>query len=176
MGLMNVKNWQQLKSKATGKVHNSATTVVRRRVSLVLNAAVKVSPQWSGDYAMNWTIETNQLGAGAYTSSFKVHPWQALQWWDTNPVTGKTRASTSYSAKTGQGIARAAGDAEILAMSKAVNSGLIDTIKWNTQVRLVNHAPVADFMGAVNLRNVNLIAGKTGVIAYLRSKYPNIIG
>jgi hypothetical protein len=174
MALMNVKNWQQLKSKATGKVHKSAQDVVRARVKLVLALAVKVSPQWSGNFAMNWTVATNYLGPGSYDRGMKVDPWQNLKWWDTG--TDKvTDVQKAHNAKYDGAWASYAGAPKAIAKSKVREYEAIDTIKWNTKVSIVNHAPVADIMDSVNLRNVNLIAGKAGVIAYLKAKYPNIV-
>lgn len=176
MTVVNVQNWKQMEKKARDKVQRSATKLVQYRVALILRAAVKVSPQWSGNYAANWTIETNQAGSASYTRFLKVEPWWDLQWWDTDP-SGKTRASKHYSARVGQGIAKSAGDGEAVAWSKALNEKLILGLKWNTNVKLVNRAPVADLLdsGGVSLRNVNKIDGKLGVVLYLKSRYPNIL-
>lgn len=165
-----------MEEKARAKVQRSATELVRYRVQLVLQAAVRVSPQWSGNYAVNWTIETNQTGAASHSQFLKVDPWWALQWWDTG-VDGKTKADKHYSARVGQGVARAAGDAEAAEWSRAFNEKLIKGLKWNTNIRLVNKAPAADLMesGGVSLRQVNKVHGTAGIVTYLRAKYPNIL-
>lgn len=135
------------------RIEMKATEYVQRKAVTVLNAAVRISPTWSGNYAANWVLETSATGAASYNHKFKVEPWQSLQ----NPWNVRKR-----------------GDPAILNWNrKYINEDTIKSIKWNSRVKLANYAPVAEMIeaGTVKLRPVNAIPGDAGVMAYLQSKF-----
>lgn len=180
MTVVKVQNWQQMEKRAREKVHASAGNLVRARVKKVFDLAVKVSPQWSGNYAANWAIETNhaEVGKAAYNPGLKETPWQNLQWWDTGVDSSNAeRKSFASGAYDGKPMAKYAGAARAVEQAKLRNYDAIATIKWNTKVRLVNMAPVSALLdaGAVNLRRVNLIPEHVGVLSFIKAKYPNIL-
>lgn len=186
MGVTIVKAWDSIIDKARKKTHQSANQVVRARVKTVFEKALQVSPQWSGNYASNWAIETNTNGVVGVISTLKLERWKDLEWWDTGK---ETKAPKNPSGKP---LAKSAGDKTAINLAKTGGAyeaiyGFAGTknhkdlgdelggIKWNSKVKLVNRTPItADALeaGSVNLRNVNLVAGKDGVIAFLKSKYP----
>lgn len=135
------------------RIEMKATTYVQVKAATVLNAAIRISPTWSGNYAANWVLETNATGSSKYTKKFKVEPWQSLQ----NPWNVRSRDNP-----------------EVLNWNrKNINDDTLKSLKWNSRVRLVNYAPVAEMIeaGTVKLRPVNAIPGGAGVMAYLQSKY-----
>jgi hypothetical protein len=167
-----------MQGKARDKLHSKATKLVRGRAKRIFDEALKVSPQWSGDFAANWTIETNQTGSLGYRSTKKVTPWRDLQWWDTGvDSTAKEKKSFSSGTYDDKPMAKYAGAPDAIALARVVNYARIETLKWNTNVRLVNKSPTADLIesGEVNLRRVNTVTGTVGVMTYLKSKYPNIL-
>ena len=147
MSLVNINAWKVKTASAKKKIKSSATSYVRKTVKKVFLEALKVSPQWSGDYVFNWRIEVTGYTFG-YNNRFKVNPWQSLE-------------DPKY-----------AGHPTAINAAKFGLDQYIEVVKWNSNVRLVNHAPVASLLeaGEVGLRPENLIAGQ-GVVSYLKSRY-----
>ena len=151
--LKNINAWKQKSEAAKKKIKSSATLYVQNKVLTIYKEALKVSPQWSGNYAYNWTIEFTGYKDGSYEKRFKVTPWQALY---------------KYGAAK-------RGDPEAINAALANTMHLIEHIKWNSAVKLVNNSPIADRIeaGTVKLRPENVIPGGQGVIAHLQTKYGN---
>lgn len=150
MGMLKLKNQWLSKTKAQREqVKSTATKFVQDKAIKILKEALRVSPQYSGDYAFNWFLETNQIEAG-YDRRFKGKPW--------NQVTMRQQ-----------------GDKRAINENLRVNMELIRQIKWNNKIRLVNKSPTAELLdaGAVKLRPENLIEAPQGVLAYLKMKYPH---
>lgn len=145
---INVNAWKRKTEAAKRKVQSSATVYVRAQAKKVWLEAVRVSPQWSGNYAYNWVLEVRSTPRG-YDPRFKVTPWQALK----SP--------------------KQAGNVDTIRAALQFVDEMLEPIKWNSQVRLVNYAPVAPLIesGQVTLRPENLIPGGYGVIKYLETKY-----
>lgn len=145
---INVNAWKKKTEAAKRKVKSSATVYVRAQAKKVLIEAVRISPQWSGNYAYNWILEVRSQ-PGAYDPRFKVTPWQSLK----SP--------------------RQAGDAEVMSASMRYLDEMLEPIKWNSTIRLVNYSPVAELIesGQANLRPENLIPGGYGVIKHLETKF-----
>lgn len=114
---------------------------------LLVDAAI-ASPQWSGDYASNWNIVAGRKPR--YDPYLKVIPWQNLI-----------------------GEERARGDE--LAVELAIDRSYepISKIRWNMKIRLVNTAPIADELEAmeINLRPVNRLTPDVSVVSFLKMKY-----
>ena len=145
---VNVNAWKKKTESAKRKIKSSATSYVRMQAKKVLIEAIKVSPQWSGNYAYNWILEVkSQLGA--YDPRFKVTPWQSLK------------------------TPKQAGDGQVLSAAIQFIDEMLEPIKWNSAVRLVNYAPVAPLIesGEVHLRPQNVIPGGYGVIKHLEMKF-----
>jgi hypothetical protein len=141
--------WKNKTEAAKRRVKSSATVYVRNQAKKVLLEAVRVSAQWSGNFAYNWFLEVagNQ---GAYDRRFKVEPWQSLR-----------------------GQERQVGDPRVEQALKLHIEDMLLAIKWNSTVRLVNYAPVAQMIedGTVTLRPQNLVPAGYSVIKYLEAKY-----
>jgi hypothetical protein len=170
---VDMAKWVKMSDAVMKGVHENANEKVRRRVKLVLDEAVRVSPQWSGNYAVNWGVETNQTGTWRQQRTLKVDPWRNLQSWDIGA--SETKADHS---RTALGWAKSAGDlTAIAAAKKNSNYENIASIKWNTNVRLVNRSQVAGELdaGTIKLRRVNLIEAPLGVKLYLQNRFPNLV-
>ena len=145
---LNVNAWKKKTESAKRKIQSSATSYVRMQAKKVLLEAIKISPQWSGNYAYNWVLEV-RTEPRAYDPRFKVTPWQALK------------------------TPRKAGDPQTIAAAMQYVDEMLEPIKWNSNVKLVNYAPVAPLIesGQVKLRPENLIPGGYGVVKHLQVKY-----
>ena len=66
--------WKNKTEAAKRKIRSSATSYVQSQVTKVLKDALRVSPQWSGNYAYNWTVEYTGYQA-AYSRAFKAEPY-----------------------------------------------------------------------------------------------------
>lgn len=114
----------------------------------LLDDAATASPQWSGDYASNWNIVSGRKPR--YDPYLKVIPWQNLI-----------------------GEERARGDE--IAVQLAIDRSYepISKLRWNAKIRLVNTAPIAEELEAmeVNLRPVNRLTPDVSVISFLKMKY-----
>jgi hypothetical protein len=144
----NINAWRNKSQSAKSKIRSSASSYVRRKVLVVYKDVLNVSPQWSGNYAYNWTIETSHYGGGQYDPRFKKDPWFTL-------------------------TPKQAGDPEAIAAAMSWAKDVIEDIKWNTKVSLVNRSPIADEIesGEIKLRPENLIPGGMGIVAYIKTKY-----
>lgn len=149
-----------------------ATEFVRYKAKMVLKAAAMASPQWSGNFTAHWHLYTNAFPATGTTTKFKVNPWEKLI--DETPGP------------------RQMGDMEAVNWVLQNEQEVIDSLKWNTKIKLVNSHPLSEAieagqMGKVGniqlnghyqgendfhsgLRPVNKLPGDLGVIAYLKSK------
>lgn len=150
---VNLVAWKNKTEAAKRKIRSSATSYVQSQVTKVLKDALRVSPQWSGTFAYNWTVEYTGYSA-VYSTRFKVEPYWKLR-----------------------GSEKQAGHPEAIKANLSDQLEVIERIKWNHKVRLVNHAPVAELIetGQVKLRPENKIPGNVGVIAYLKQKYRIVI-
>jgi len=170
--LLNIQRWHDIEKRAKAQLKTRATIYVRSRIKKVFEDAIKVSPQWSGNYAANWTIETNATGVVGYNSALKVNPWTNLQWWDT-AVTGVTKEQAKWASASSKPRAKHVGAPRALKFARDQFNEKLLSVKWNTKVRIVNKSPVAELLDTeqVNLRKVNLIPGHTGVMSYLKAKH-----
>jgi len=76
--LKNINSWRTKTQSMKDRIKSSATSYVQRQVLTVLKEAVRVSPQWSGNYAANWKLEVNRQ-QGHYDPIFKQANWQDIR-------------------------------------------------------------------------------------------------
>lgn len=156
MGMLGGLNaWTNKSNSAKKRIKQKAGAYVQSKVKAVLLEALRVSPQWSGNFVANWVIETNKnkpKGSG-YNKAFKQEDWQRFR-----------------------SVAKKVGDRPAIDWNIAyVNSDTIAEIKWNTKVSIVNYAPIADDMEAGNIRLRPENAGaQTAILAHLKQKFPYI--
>lgn len=150
---VDLNTWKKKTEAAKRRIRVSASKHVQKRVLLVYKEALRVSPQWSGNYAYNWQIEFSHNPNPGYDRRFKADNWK-----------------TVYPPKK-------AGDPAAINAAYDFAKDLVEQIKWNHKVQLVNPAPVAPMIeaGTIKLRPENLIPGGKGVIAHLNMKF-NYLG
>lgn len=172
--LLDIRKWDRLLDRTRSNMDKKANDVVRTRVKKVYLDAVKVSPQWSGNYAINWGIETNQVKP-ATQMALKKTPWTTLAWWDNNAGDALSKPTGPAPGKDkSKPWAEHRGAPAALALAKKGDTlEQIAQLKWNNKIKLVNMSPIADQLdsGTLHLRNVNLIQGHVGVVSYLKAKY-----
>lgn len=146
---VNLNAWKNKTKSAKKAIRSKATVYVRAKALAAYKTVLQVSPQYSGNYVYNWAIELTGFVPG-YSSAFKVTPWQAN--WENRKHAGHPDAI--------QAALRASADD-------------FERIKWNSNIRLVNNAPVAAMLeaGEVSLRPENLVSGNMTVLQHLKTKY-----
>jgi hypothetical protein len=153
-GLLNINAWVVKSEKQKALVKMKATEYIRKKTKAVLMEALRVTPQWSGNTALNWKLETTRMGGSGYIPTLKEKPWNAMLFRGEEP--------------------RQAGDQRTIATNlMMVNNAALDDIKWNSKIKLVNHAPAMELMdaGLVKLRPVNKIPLGDTVVAHLKVKF-----
>lgn len=136
-------------------VKQKAAEFVRAKARAVLLDALKHSPQYSGDFTYNWHIETGTSGSAGYSKWFK------------KDFTGRGDLYPPVGAGHQDAIKSALSD----------NNNLeISNLKYNSKIRLVNHAPEAAGISSGDFvtRKENAINGSIGapgVVGYLKVKY-----
>lgn len=157
LGKNNINAFSAKTARQRQQIKTKAAVFIRQKALLVLKDAIKVSPQWSGNFAANWWVEVKGQ-QGAYTPKFKVNPWQSLQ-----------------ASKGVKGRMKQQGDPEALQYVMGLDPAeYLNNIQWNSVLRLVNYAPVADAIEnrEIPLRPVNTqVIGSQGVVAFLKTKY-----
>ena len=155
--LSNVNAWKAKSEAQRKRVAVTATEHVKSRALALVKEAVKVSPQFTGNYAYNWQLLVGKSMQGqAYWSDRGRKPgfdWKSVR----NP--------------------RSAGDMTNMEFVIQDARDQLSYAKWNSVITLVNASPVADDIEThkVHLRASNRIfIGSQGVFAYLKSKHPNL--
>ncbi len=148
--IKNINAWMAKTEKGKAAIKSKATKYVQDQVRKVYKTAVTISPQWSGNFAYNWVIEFSGTSPG-YSTKFKQVPWNTI-----------TRDE-----------ARVAGDSEVVNAAMKDMEDIIQQIKWNNKIRIVNKSPIADDMeaGLIRLRPENMVLGTYAVLAHLKQKY-----
>lgn len=153
MGVLGGLNaWAVKSNSAKKKIKQKAGVYVQAKTKAVLLEALRVSPQWSGNFAANWDIVTSLNGQSGYTKAFKVDDWHSQK-----------------------ETAHKVGDRPAIAFNLMLNQDTIDSIKWNTKISITNNALIADDMEAGNIKLRPENAGaETAILAHLKQKFPYI--
>lgn len=140
-----------------GKIADTKRNLIRA----VMYDLILHSPQWSGNLASQWYVETNLNTNGAYRP---LPGYMAPDMWRSteNPYVR--------------------GDDPALHMTASRELPGVSNIKWNTKVRIVNHAPYAleveNNIGppGKSIREENQLASYGGVamVGYVTMKYSNL--
>ena len=147
---VNMNIWRSKTEAAKKRVQQSANKHVQAVALRVVHDAMKVSPQWSGNYAFNWQLQFGPMAGTSYQKTFKVEPFYLLR-----PNEKQVGHPTAIQA----GMRR--------------ERELVKDLKWNHKLKLVNLAPVAAIIdsGLIRLRPENLVDGSTAITEYLKAKY-----
>lgn len=147
------------------KVAERGDAAFRQKIYYLLEAAVRVSPQFSGDFASNWAFSVN--------GNMPIY----------RPIPGKlgglgTQSKTD--AGTGrityQGIAHKAGDPEAVQIAMMRGAAALRGVTLKSKIHLVNstdlHTDGTRMIGrdgTVNLRPENIIPGRVRIESYVRA-------
>lgn len=157
MGLLGSKNinaWIVKTQRQKENIKSTATDFVRRKAKEVLKTAVKVSPQFSGNLAANWQLELTSTGGTRYLPYAMRSP--GFNW---RKVTNSAKHKV--------------GDTEALEYNlRYVNDFPLENLKWNSRIKLVNHAPQLELWesGQIAPRPENALASKQ-IIEHLKMRY-----
>ena len=153
--LLDINAWTRKTEAAKKRITTKATVYVQKNVRTILREAATVSPQWSGNFVANWVVETKQTGFGvAYTNKFKVNPWWSIR---EHVKTKDIRP----------------GHVTAIAWVMQDNEDVIQSIKWDTKIRLTNTHPLVEEIaaGMIHLRPQSYAYGEPAVYAHLAHKF-----
>lgn len=153
--LLDINAWTRKTEAAKKRITTKATVYVQKNVRTILREAATVSPQWSGNFVANWVVETKQTGFGvAYTNRFKVNPWWSIR---EHVKTKDIRP----------------GHVTAIAWVMQDNEDVIQSIKWNSKIRLTNAHPLVEEIaaGMIHLRPQSYAYGEPAVYAHLAHKF-----
>lgn len=154
---MSIARLQQVRK----KVADTADGIYRQKIYYLLEAGVRVSPQFSGDFASNWFIVVD-----GNMPSYKRWPQKA----------GLDRDGKMLLNSTAQNVHKA-GDPEAVSYALARAAGTLKGVTRKNKVHIVNatelttdgtHMTGPD--GTVNLRPENIIPGHVRIETYIRAR------
>lgn len=141
------------------KLKSRPQAYVRAAVLKMFKVVLKESPQYSGDFAANWNIETNQTGPHPY---FEIGYKGYLE----DKILELGPKNPEYLA-----LLKRPGSPEAvnLALSRAMDA--ISTIKYNTKITFVNRTPIAGEVGKgiVAYRPVNQHLQHVAFVSHLKT-------
>jgi hypothetical protein len=149
-------------------VSKEADKAYRQKIYYLLEAAVRVSPQFSGDFASNWAVVVD--------GNMPVY----------RPLAGKQTGMGSVSKTNGagavtySGVAHKAGDMEAVTIALARGASALNGVTAKSKIHLVNATELSTDGtrmtgpdGTVNLRPENLIPGRVRIESYVRALAKN---
>jgi hypothetical protein len=147
--IRNINAWKRKTEAMRNRVKATATEHVRTQAFRLFKFVVDRTPQYSGDLVSNWNLETNQTGPASY----RLHPNKGK----IDGIGGWHAVATSAEFK------RNAADPILRART------VVSSIKWNTNVRLVNVSPTAQeltYEGPIKFRpsNMDLVKDSSTVL------------
>jgi hypothetical protein len=141
------------------QIHKTADGRFRQKLLYLFGLAVKVSPQFSGDFAANWNIVVD--------GNMPVY----------RPLPGKYSDLVHEKGGHYRVVAHKAGDPEAVNISTFRGLGQLKGVTLKSRVHFVNatelHTDGTRMIGpdgAVNLRPENLIPGGVRIESYLRAR------
>jgi hypothetical protein len=146
--------------KQQAQIKNGAANFVRGQTKKILKDLVLNTPQWSGNTAASWQIETPSSELKYYDTKLAVEDWQEL-----NPAFFK-------------------GHLEAWRVALANAQPALKSIRYNSRISIQNTAPYADELATLpeselKLRKGNYIKGDVMAVALVSTKYrlsSNIVG
>jgi hypothetical protein len=150
---INVNAWKSQSAEAKARLKVKAGEYVRRTAMKVFNEAVRVSPQWSGEFVSQWALVIGAPNAHGLRpvrgyGRLKVTPWYTLE----NP--------------------RSVGDKSSYADNTRLAKLDVKEAKWNSIIMLVNTSPTADIVESYDFRPRKAnYAAATPVLVYLKMKF-----
>lgn len=155
-----LNKYKEKSEKQKALLKQKATEYLRASVRAVLRDLVLKTPQWSGNTAASWKIQTK-----SHPADWKPTRLYNPDWEDQKPV-------------------RFIGDKEAWKVALELNAAVLKSLRWNTTISIVNESDMAldlatDPDAEEKLRPGNFIAGDVMAVAYVSAKYKlgnNLLG
>lgn len=164
LNLTKIKVAREQIKELRSRVANTADGVYRQKLYLLMEIAVKVSPQFSGEFASNWQFSINGVMPSVIPWAEKTSPSTMMRTHDNGRVT--------YAAQPHQ-----AGDEEAVNAALYRAGGKLRGVTLKDKVSLINPMPLdtdGTFMygpdGKVHLRPENLIPGNVRIESYVEAR------
>lgn len=132
------------------QIKQGAANFVRQQTKKVLKDLVLNTPQWSGNTAAMWRVETYAAKDDGRVSKLYTARWKSIL------------PDPSWK-----------GDEDALKVSLAFASSALASIRYNTRIQIVNNSPVADSIAdeSIPLRSGNFIPGDAMAMKLAATKY-----
>lgn len=132
---------------------------VRRLTKRILTELVLLTPQWTGNTAASWKVVTSSVSPNTGHSRLYREDWQNVN-------------------------SKFMGDREALQIALAENAEALNSIRYNSKIKIINVAPFADELATdphieKQLRTGNFIPGDVMAVKTVTAKYrvfSNIVG
>jgi hypothetical protein len=127
--VLELRNKREFKTKLKlieQRIKERAGLHVKRQVTKILELVLHESPQYSGDFAANWRVSVNGGGTGYSEIQYKQGLDEAF-------AAGDLSIS----------MLRQAGHPDAINIARDAAQDDLNSLKWNSIVRLVNSAPIA---------------------------------
>jgi len=143
--------FMQKSKKQRALIKQGAANFVRQQTKRILKDLVLNAPQWSGNTAAMWRVETYAVGDSGDLSRLHTADWQSLL-----PDNVKWK-----------------GDKEALRVALEDSGYALQSIRYNSKIALVNNSPVADKIAAqtIKLREGNFIDGDAMAMKLAANNY-----
>lgn len=158
--IVGLNGYLKKSKKQQAQIKNGAANFVRKQTKTILKDLVLNTPQWSGNTAAMWQIETPSVEVNAKNTKFAREDW-----WNIVPESFK-------------------GDTEAWKVALANAQPALKSIRYNSTIKIVNTAPYADELATLpeedlKLRKGNYIPGDVMAVNLATAKYKlssNIVG
>lgn len=150
-GLRNLQSFEKSVGRAKARAEGKVTRRYQEFVAKILKELAANTPQWSGDLAASWEVV---VGKDTPASQFGHTDLK-----QTPPVP--------------RALAKFKGDKAAVEEALQRNAFILLTIRWNSNVRIVNNNPTQYVPGfnEGRLRRGNFIPGDLMAAAYVASRY-----
>lgn len=146
-------------AKQRALIKGGAADFVRSRTKSILRDLVLNTPQWSGNTAAMWRIQTNSVEAGVENSPLYSEDWKDVD-------------------------AKRIGDKTAYKVALAYAQPALKSIRYNSTVTIENYGPYTDELATLSeeelkLRKGNYIPGDVMAVNLATAKYKlssNIVG
>lgn len=150
-GVKGLNSWMQKTEAEKRRIKSTAQAYVRKSVKKVVDEVARISPQFTGNYVVNWELQITGHTA-TYDHTYKWSDWRKV------PNRMRMHQGANPAVSTMQ----------------AKNAAIISRIRYNSKVELWNHTEAADLIeaGVVDFRSPQNTAYDVseGVIPYLLTK------
>ena len=131
--MLELRNKREFKTKLKlieQRIKERAGLHVKRQVTKILELVLNESPQYSGDFAANWRVSVNGSKAPYAELGYKGHLAEQF-----DDLGSKSKEYLK--------LLRQAGHPDAINIARDAAQDDLNSLTWNSTVRLVNSAPIA---------------------------------